>query len=139
MWYNMGTKQGTEETTLNNFSEIVPAKDMETVTATSATVRFQDFELRTYNAIENHARQGYGSCARLLDIPHGICVYNGNLSKFIKRLEEAGYAAVVARKCRKGSQRYLFIGWTADGIKKIEDIINSRDWSAFYYYGEGEE
>ena len=125
---------------MNNFSEIVPAKDMENVTATSATVRFQDFELRTYNAIENHARQGYGSCARLLDIPHGACVYNGSLSKFITRLEEAGYAAVVARKGRKASQRYLFIGWTADGIKKIEDIINSRDWSAFYYYpGEEEE
>ena len=124
---------------MNNFSQIVPAKDMENVTATSATVRFQDFELRTYNTIENHARQGYGSCTRPLDIPYGVCVYNGNLSKFIKRLEEAGYAAVVARKCRKGSQRYLFIGWTADGIKKIEDIVNSRDWSAFYYYGEEEE
>lgn len=125
---------------MNDFNKLVSAKEMEQATATSATVRFQDFELRTYNAIENHARQGYGSCARLLDIPHGVCVYNGNLSKFIKRLEEAGYAAVVARKCRKGSQRYLFIGWTADGIKKIEDIINSRDWSAFYYYpGEEEE
>lgn len=125
---------------MNDFNRLVSAKEMENVTATSATVRFQDFELRTYNAIENHARQGYGSCARLLDIPHGVCVYNGNLSKFIKRLEEAGYAAVVARKRHRCAQRYLFIGWTADGIKKIEDIINSRDWSAFYYYpGEEEE
>lgn len=125
---------------MNNFSKIVPAKDMENITATSAIVRFQDFELRTYNAIENHARLGYGSCARLLDIPYGICVYNGNLSKFIKRLEEAGYAAVVVRKRYRGSQKYLFIGWTTDGIKKIKDIINSRDWSVFYYCdGEEEE
>lgn len=125
---------------MNNFSQIVSAKDMENVTATSATVRFQDFELRTYNAIENHARQGYGSCARLLDIPYGVCIYNGNLSKFIKRLEEAGYAAVTARKRYKGAQRYLFIGWTADGIKKIEDIINSPDWNVYCYYnGEEEE
>lgn len=124
---------------MNNFSKIVSAKDMENVTATSATVRFQDFELRTYNAIENHARQGYGSCARLLDIPHGVRIYNGNLSKFIKRLKEAGYAAIVARKNHRGAQRYLFIGWTANGIKKIEDIINSRNWSAYYYYGEEEE
>ena len=90
---------------MNNFNQLVSAKEMENVTATSATVRFQDFELRTYNAIENYARQGHGSCARLLDIPHGICVYNGNLSKFIKRLAEAGYAVVPARKCRRGSQR----------------------------------
>lgn len=124
---------------MNNFSKIIPAKDMENVTATSATVRFQDFELRTYNAIENHARQGYGSCARLLDIPHGICVYNGNLSKFIKRLKEAGYTAIVARKNHRDAQRYLFIGWTVDGIKKIEDTINSRNWSVYYYYGEEEE
>lgn len=123
---------------MNNFNQLVSAKEMENVTATSATVRFQDFELRTYNAIENHARQGYGSCARLFDIPHGICTYNGNLSKFIKRLEEAGYAAVVARKRRRGAQKYLFIGWTIDGIHKIEDIINSPDWMA-YYYGEEEE
>lgn len=123
---------------MNNFSKIVPAKDMENVTATSATVRFQDFELRTYNAIESHARQGYGSCARPLDIPYGVCVYNSNLSKFIKKLEEAGYTATVARKKYKGSQRYLFIGWTADGIKKIEDIIRSSDWCAYYYY-DGEE
>ena len=95
---------------MNNFNQLVSAKEVENVTATSATVRFQDFELRTYNAIENHARQGYGSCARLLDIPHGVCVYNGNLSKFIKRLEEAGYAAIVARKNHRGAQRYLFIG-----------------------------
>lgn len=124
---------------MNNFSKIVPAKDMENVTAASATVRFQDFELRTYNAIENHARQGYGSCARLLDIPYGVCTYNGNLSKFIKRLEEAGYAAVVARKRHSGAQRYLFIGWTMDGIHKIEDIINSPDWSAYHYYAEVED
>lgn len=125
---------------MNNFSKIVPAKDMENVTATSATVRFQDFELRTYNAIESHARQGYGSCACPLNIPYGVCIYNGNLSNFIKRLEEAGYAAVVTRKRYKGSQKYLFIGWTVDGIKKIEDIINSRDWSVFYYCdGEEEE
>lgn len=125
---------------MNNFSKIVPAKDMENVTATSATVRFQDFELRAYNAIENHARQGYGSCARLLDIPYGVCVYNGNLPKFIKRLEEAGYAAVVVRKRYRGSQKYLFIGWTTDGIKKIKDIINSCDWSVLYYCdGEEEE
>ena len=123
---------------MNNFNKLVPVREMEQITATSANVRFQDFELRAYNAIENHARQGYGSCARLLDIPYGVCIYNGNLSKFIKRLEEAGYAAVVARKNHKGSQKYLFIGWTADGIKKIEDIINSRDYSAFYYY-DGEE
>lgn len=124
---------------MNNFSKIVPAKDMETVTATSATVRFQDFELRTYNAIENHARQGYGSYARLLDVPYGICTYNGNLSKFIKRLEEAGYAAVVARKRRRGAQKYLFIGWTRDGVHKIEDIINSPDWMAYHYYPEAED
>ena len=124
---------------MNNFSAIVSAKDMENVTATSATVRFQDFELRTYNAIENHARQGYGSCARPLDIPYGVCVYNGNLSKFIKRLEEAGYAAVAARKRYKGSRRYLFIGWTMDGIKKIEDIIRSPDWNAYYYFDEKED
>lgn len=123
---------------MNNFSEIVPAKDMETVTATSATVRFQDFELRTYNAIENHARQGYGSCARPIDIPYGVCVYNGNLSKFIKRLEEAGYVAVAARKRYKGVPRYLFIGWTAAGINKIENIIRSPEWIVYNYAEEDE-
>lgn len=56
---------------MNDFNKLVSAKEMEQTTATSAIVCFQDFELRTYNAIENHARQGYGSCARLLDIPHG--------------------------------------------------------------------
>lgn len=94
--------------------------------------------MRTYNAIENHARQGCGSCARPLDIPYGVCVYNDNLSKFIKRLEEAGYAVIAARKKYKDSRRYLFIGWTMDGIKKIEDIIHSPDWVAFYYYDEEE-
>lgn len=124
---------------MNNFNQLISAKEMENVTATSATVRFQDFELRTYNAIENHARQGHGSCARPLDIPYGVCVYNGNLSKFIKRLEEAGYVAIAAHKKYKGSRRCLFIGWTKDGIKKIEDIIRSSDWSVFCYYGEEEE
>lgn len=125
---------------MNDFNRLVSAKDMENVTATSATVRFQDFELRTYNAIENHARQGYGSCARLLDIPHGVCVYNGNLSKFIKRLKEAGYVAIVARKNHRDAQRYLFIGWTADGIKRIEDMIRSPDCNVCYYHdGEKDE
>lgn len=124
---------------MNNFSKIVPAKDMENVTATSATVRFQDFELRAYNAIGNHARQGYGSCACPLNIPYGVCIYNGNLSNFIKRLEEAGYVVTAARKRYKSSQRYLFIGWTMDGIKKVVDIIRSRDWGVYYYDGEEEE
>ena len=124
---------------MNDFNRFVSAKDMENVTATSATVRFQDFELRTYNAIENHARQGYGSCARPLDIPYGVCVYNNNLSKFIKRLEEAGYAAVVARKRYAGAPKYLFIGWTVEGIHKVEDIIHSSDWSAYYYFDEKED
>lgn len=119
---------------MNNFSKIVPAKDMENVTATSATVRFQDFELRTLAAIENHARQGYGSCARPLDIPYGVCAYNDNLFKFIKRLEEAGYAAVAMRKKYKGSYRYLLIGWTMDGIKRIEDITRSPDCNVYYNY-----
>lgn len=121
---------------MNNFNQLVSAKEMENVTVTSATVRFQDFELRTLAAIENHARQGHGSCARLLDIPYGVCTYNGNLSKFIKRLEEAGYAAVVIRKKYKGSRGYLFIGWTMDGIKRIEDMIRSPDCSVCCYYDE---
>lgn len=125
---------------MNDFNRLISAKNMENITATSATIRFQDFELRTYNAIENYARQGYGSCARPLDIPYGVCVYNGNLSKFIKRLEEAGYAAVAIRKKYKGSRGYLLIGWTMDGIKRIEDMIRSPDYNVYYYHdGEKDE
>ena len=124
---------------MNNFNCLVSAKDMENVTATSATVRFQDFELRTYNTIENHARQGYGSCAKPVDIPYGVCMYNHNLSNFIKRLREAGYTAIVARKNYRGATRYLFISWTMEGNRHIEDILTSNNYSVFYTFDENEE
>lgn len=118
---------------MNNFNQLVSAKEMENVTATSATVRFQDFELRTLAAIEKYARQGYDNCARNIDIPYGITMYNDNMRNFLKRLNEAGYYALVVHKNYHGARTHLYISWTDEGKRKIDEFVNSPNVSVRYY------
>ena len=121
---------------MNTINKLMPAKEMENVMATSANIRFQDFEMRTYSTIENHARQGYTDCAKVIDIPYGIAKYNHNMSNFIEKLREAGYYTVVARKDYKGARHMLHIAWTEEGKKNIDDYTNSRGVSVYYYGGD---
>lgn len=113
-----------------SINHITPANEVANTTATVATIRAQDFELRTLSAIERAAYNGRTSIIRTINIPWGVQQYNNFIKSFLKRLREAGYAAVEARKKKNfPSDNYrvvLIIGWGMSDEEMYKKYYN--DW-----------
>lgn len=116
-------------------NHITPADEVANATATIATIRAQDFELRTLSAIERAAHSGRTFIIRTIDIPWGIQQYNNFMADFLKRLHEAGYAAVKARKKKNfpgdNYRAVLIIGWGMSDEEMYKKYYNDWDIYAF--------
>lgn len=116
-----------------NLNQIESAVNIEQMTAVNASIRFDDFRLRTLNKIQRAAMGGAYMAVKSLDVPYNILKTGQRLEKFVEELREHGYIAEVARKRQHNGtvNRYLFIGWGTQGAKNLDEWFNSPDCDCY--------
>lgn len=116
-----------------NLNKIENAANIEQMTAVNTSIRFDDFRLRTLNKIQRAAMGGAYTTVKSLDVPYNILKTEQRLEKFVEELREHGYVAEVVRKRQHNGtvNRYLFIGWGAQGVKTLDEWFNSPDCDCY--------